>query len=245
MHNIHIILVQPIYKGNVGTVSRIMHNFQFANLRIVGNIPEKEDYVMGVHSEKVLDNAQVFDTLEDAIKDIDRAIAFSRRVGNKKKIDLLPADLCRYISDSPNLKIALVFGRENNGLTDEEANLCHLRCHIPANPDFPSINLAQAVAVILYHIYSVGDGHDRPEFPIPNSDTPTQNHTLTDTLTFAMQVLADIGSIKDEADHTAIESTLKSLLYRANCSNFMARDIKKIFNRIYLAFNEKGKGYKK
>jgi len=209
---------------------------------------------MGVHSEQVLNNAKIYENLQDAIQDMDRVIAFSRRVGNKKKIDLSPIELCQYINDAPNLNYALVFGRETNGLTDQEANLCDLRCHISANPDFPSINLAQAVAVILYQIYTatdnshlLGKGGTSPCYA-PEADQTTLPATkpiLDDTLDFAIQVLHSIDAFTDDTDKHSIKNTLHMLLYRANTTEFMARDIKKIFNRIYLSFYSKGKGYKK
>ena len=156
MENIYVILVEPVYKGNVGSVSRIMNNFAFYNLRIVGSIPEKEDFVMGMHSEEIMEKAEVFNTLAESLHDMDRVIALSRRHGSKKRIDMNPRDLARYIhtvgeiSNRPKtpitssldggkaIKIALVFGRETFGLTDDEAEICDMRCHIPANEKFPS-----------------------------------------------------------------------------------------------------------
>ena len=77
---IHVILVEPIYEGNVGAVARIMNNFGFTSLRIVGSVPKKNDFYLAMHSEHILEEAQVFDSLKDASADLDRLIAFSRRV---------------------------------------------------------------------------------------------------------------------------------------------------------------------
>ena len=75
-----IILTEPIYAGNVGAVARIMNNFCFTDLRIVGSIPQKNDFYLAMHSEHILEDAHIFPSLAEAVKDLDRVIAFSRRI---------------------------------------------------------------------------------------------------------------------------------------------------------------------
>jgi TrmH family RNA methyltransferase len=258
MDNIYIILVEPIYKGNVGSVARIMRNFEFMNLRVVGSVPQKEDYVIGVHADEILESAEVFGSLQEAVKDLDRVIALSRRKGSKKVVDLSPAQLREYIADCNRymaignrpynlLKIGLVFGRETYGLTDEEADLCDLRCHITANEAFPSLNLAQAVAVVLYEIYSHQSTVNSPQ----STDTTTPSELIfkatkpeiEDSLTYATEVLDTLKIFQNEADKKDITDYLHSLMYRANPTKQMTTDLKKLFNRIHLAFYGKGKGF--
>lgn len=88
LNNIYIILVEPIYAGNVGAVARIINNFCIPHLRIVGSIPHKNDFYLAMHSEHIIENAPIFDTLAEAIADLDRVIAFSRRVGKLKPVDM-------------------------------------------------------------------------------------------------------------------------------------------------------------
>jgi TrmH family RNA methyltransferase len=154
LNNIYIILVEPIYAGNVGAVARILNNFCLTNLRIVGSIPHKNDFYLAMHSEHIIDTAEMFDSLAEAVTDLDRVIGFSRRIGKLKPVDLNPWGLGEYFYKAPHLKVGLVFGRETYGLTDAEADLCTMRCHIPANPDFPSLNLAQSVALAAWEIWS-------------------------------------------------------------------------------------------
>ena len=149
---IHVILVEPVYEGNVGAVARIMHNFGFSGLRIVGTVPSKNDFYLAMHSEHLLEEALVFPSLREAVAGLDRVIAFSRRTGKLKPADLDPPRMADYCHQISHLEIGLVFGRETFGLTDAEAALCSLRCHIPANPAFPSINLAQAVTIALWEL---------------------------------------------------------------------------------------------
>jgi len=236
MNNFYIVLVEPVYRGNIGAVSRIMHNFSFFNLRIVGKIPEKEDQIMAVHSEQIMNSAEIFPDLKTALGDIDRAIVLTRRFGRKKKIDYNPSEMAEYVHHSKGLKIALVFGRETFGLTDEEASLCQLRCYIPANDDFPSLNLSQAVAVTLYEIYSY-------QWKRSHRDKPARSQVVDETVQYVMEMFEQIGYFKDFAQDN-VRHLLESLLYRANISKPTAYKIKAMFNRIHVLQKGKGFGYK-
>lgn len=106
----------------MGAIARILNNFCFSDLRIVGSIPKKNDFYLAMHSKEILENAKLFDTLEDALVDLDRVIAFSRRKGKHKPVDLSPMQMASYVHDLPQFKIGLVFGRETYGLTNDEAD---------------------------------------------------------------------------------------------------------------------------
>lgn len=250
LNNLFIILVEPIYAGNVGAVARILNNFCIPNLRIVGSIPHKNDFYLAMHSEHIIDNAVLYDTLEAAVLDLDRVIAFSRRVGKLKPVDLNPWNLGSYIYENPHLKHGLVFGRETYGLTDEEAELCPLRCHIPANPDFPSLNLAQSVALAAWEIWS---------FPVRDSSAKIKSRKaqdiaegqiepavskdeLTKMQSYMKEVLAAIGFFQDH-ETTNWDIFLKRMLHQLNPSAEMIYRFRQMFNRIHVLFRGKGKGY--
>jgi TrmH family RNA methyltransferase len=250
LNNIFIILVEPIYAGNVGAVARILNNFRISNLRIVGSIPHKNDFYLAMHSEHLITNAQMFDSLADAVKDLDRIIAFSRRVGRLKPVDINPWNLGDYVYGNPHLKTGLVFGRETFGLTDGEADLCPLRCHIPANPDFPSINLAQSVALAAWELWS---------YPVRNSARPVmgrqvvkEDSTLHEPAvsgeelarlhTYMLEVLQSIGYFQD-FETTNWDSFLSRMLHQLNPSGEMVYRFRQMFNRIHVLLHGKGKGY--
>ena len=250
LNNIYIILVEPIYAGNVGAVARILNNFCIPNLRIVGSIPHKNDFYLAMHSEHIIENAPIFDTLAEAIQDMDRAIAFSRRVGKLKPVDMNPWSLGEYFYGNPHLKLGLVFGRETWGLTDIEANLCGLRCHIPANPEFPSLNLAQSVALAVWELWS---------YPVRNAnqkiigrqvspdteglDAPAVNQDeLSKVQTYMKEVLQSIGFFQDY-ENTNWDVFLKKMFHQLNPSKEMVYRFRQMFNRIHVLFHGKGKGY--
>ncbi|NLN35024.1 MAG: tRNA methyltransferase [Candidatus Cloacimonetes bacterium] len=235
-----IILVEPIYAGNVGAVARIMNNFCFTDLRIVGAVPQKNDFYLAMHSEHILEDARIFTTLKDAISDLDRVIAFSRRLGKTKPIDLSPMLMAAYVHDIPELKIGLVFGRETFGLTDEEADLCTLRCHFSANKDFPSINLAQAVALAAYEIQSfqqrnLEEGGTRKIGAVDGEE-------MSKIYRYMMDVLGDIGYFSNH-ETTNWDAFLKKMLAQLNPNKEMVYRLRQMFNRIHVLVTGKGKGY--
>jgi tRNA/rRNA methyltransferase len=235
MNHIYIILVEPIYQGNVGAVARIMNNFELTHLRIVGSIPSKNDFYLAVHSEELLDNAEIFPDLKSAIKDLDRTIAVSRRKGKLKPVDLTPEITGMYVTENPGLNIGLIFGRETWGLTDEEASLCQMRCYIPANPKFPSLNLAQAVAILTYEIYK--NTHQKPVI-----EEVADRKQYQDTKSYMMDVLDSIGFFQENEPYDW-NHIIDHMLARLNPTREMAHRLKQMFNRIHVAFKGKGKGY--
>lgn len=233
---IHVILVEPIYEGNVGAVARIMHNFGYSSLRIVGTLPSKNDFYLAMHSGHLLEEAQVFPTLKDAISDLDRVIAFSRRLGKLKPADLDPPALARYCKKIPHLEIGLVFGRETYGLTDQEAALCPLRCHIPANPDFPSINLAQAATVALWELSRKTD----PQIHLPAAPGIELDKMKTDML----DAMKSAGFFRSH-ETTNWETFLAKMLAQLNPNKTMLRRLRQLFNRWHVLATGKGMGYER
>lgn len=239
LSNTHIILVEPIYGGNVGAVARVMNNFSLDKLRIVGNVPEKNDYYLAVHSNFILDNAQVYPDLASAIADLDRVVAFSRRVGKTKPIDMHPAQTASYLMEIPHLKTGLVFGRETYGLTDAEADLCPLRCHIPANADFPSFNLAQAVAIATWELYS----HSMDISPQSRYKSEAVGKEELDKIrNYMLSVMEEIGFFRSY-ESTNWDSFLAKMLAQLNPSRSMVYRFRQMFNRFHVLVTGKGKGY--
>lgn len=240
LSKISIILVEPIYGGNVGAIARIMNNFCFTDLRIVGNVPEKNDFYLAMHSEHILENARTFSSLKEATTDLDRIIAFSRRLGKLKPVDFSPMQMAAYVNDIPELKVGLVFGRETFGLTDEEADLCPLRCHFSANKDFPSINLAQAVALACYEIQSypqrVGEDMGRRHNDAVNKDE------LEKITNYVYEVLEGIGYFTGR-ETTNWQSFLKNMFARLNPNKEIVYRYRQMFNRIHVLVKDRGKGY--
>ena len=152
-----VILVNPKYSGNVGAIARNMMNFGVNELRIVGDrsILNDEAYIRAVHAKEVLNNAKFYNNLEDAIKDIDFVVGTSGAISgdrNIKRVPITPRELAEK-HKTLNGTMGIVFGREDDGLSNKELELCDLFVSIPTSKEYPIMNLSHAVSVILYELY--------------------------------------------------------------------------------------------
>lgn len=150
-----IVLVNTTHPGNIGGVARAMKNMKFAQLHLVEpkKFPHPEADARASGATDILENAQVHATLEEAIADCHIVVATSARGRHIPWPVVDPRELSGILgSVSESKKIAIVFGREDRGLTNEELHLCHHHVHIPSNPEFSSLNIAAAVQVITYEL---------------------------------------------------------------------------------------------
>jgi tRNA/rRNA methyltransferase len=155
---LRIVLVEPREAGNVGAAARAMKNFGFEDLSIVGEhpplLPVAGWWASG--AEDVLERAQFTPTLQEAIADANLVVATTSARGRTTPIDLTPPQLAGEVSSlGDDQTVSLVFGREDSGLTRHEMTLCHLTAIIPTSRQFPTMNLAQAVAVFCYELSSL------------------------------------------------------------------------------------------
>jgi tRNA/rRNA methyltransferase len=161
MSDIAIILVEPQGPLNIGSVCRAMANFGFSDLRLVNPQTDHlgdEARQMAVKAGNLLEAAQVFPTLADALQDRQYTLGTTRRFGRYRNDFLAPDSAAQYLYDlGLELPLALVFGREDRGLLTEELDLCQRFITIPTHDEFPSMNLAQAVSLCLYELAKVMD----------------------------------------------------------------------------------------
>ncbi|MCG8415786.1 MAG: RNA methyltransferase, partial [Pseudomonadales bacterium] len=157
--NIKIVLVNTSHPGNIGATARAMKNMGLQHLVLV----QPEDFPSGVavgraaSAVDLLDRAQVVESLEAAVADCGLVIGASAR---RRSIPwpMLDPQGCgeKSVAATRDNKVALVFGREDSGLNNEELQLCHFHVQIPANPDYSSLNLAAAVMVVCYELRKAG-----------------------------------------------------------------------------------------
>ncbi|PLX91961.1 MAG: RNA methyltransferase [Desulfuromonas sp.] len=157
-----VVLVEPQGPLNIGSVCRAMGNFGFDDLRLVNpqtNHLCHEARLMAVKAGYILENARIFSSVEEALQGCHYAFGTTRRFGRYRDRDdfLHPDAAARVICDfSPALSTALVFGREDCGLFNEELDLCQRFLTIPTCDEMPSMNLAQSVSVCLYEVAKQG-----------------------------------------------------------------------------------------
>lgn len=152
---ISIVLVEPQSPGNVGMVCRAMKNFGLCDLRLVNpcQLDHPEALKFAVSAKDMLASAKIFPTIEDAIADSPLSVATTRRHGKYRQEIFTPSEIVEKIRETfPANRAALVFGREDSGLTTEEVALCRWQATIPTD-EFGSLNLSQAVLLFSYELH--------------------------------------------------------------------------------------------
>ncbi|MBO0726780.1 MAG: RNA methyltransferase [Blastocatellia bacterium] len=148
-----IVLVRPRDPNNIGAAARAMKNFGFADLAVVTpHPPVWSEVVSAVNATDVLNSARVCATLDEAIADCNLVVGTTDRTRVEEKQNLYtPLDLSRELA-AADYDLALVFGSEKHGLTNEDLSHCHRIMSIPTELNCPSMNLGQAVAVCCYEL---------------------------------------------------------------------------------------------
>ena len=171
MPEIRIVLVGPKFEGNVGAVARSMSNFNFENLYLVNPCELGDDaYRRAKHGFHILENAKIFDNLDDALEGcfltVGTSGAITKGDTNFARIPLCPSKLAEDIKDYDE-NVAIVFGREDIGLYQDELDRCDAFVNVPTSDEHPIINLSHAATIIMYELS--GTVHlTRPE--------PADNH---------------------------------------------------------------------
>ena len=153
-----VVLVRPQFAGNVGAVARVMRNMGLADLVLVeplADVNDRQARQLSTHGEDILDRARAVADLGEAVADCVVVAATSARKGGlfRRQSVGLPDEIAPLLVEAlPTGPVALVFGPERTGLTDAEVSRCHHLIHIPADPTYPALNLAQAAAVCLYEL---------------------------------------------------------------------------------------------
>ena len=166
--NISIILVEPEHPGNIGAVARAMNNMGLVDLVLVNPIEfSKETYWMAHASEDILKNARTFSSFEEIIQLFDILYATSNRSRKEKRSVSLPDIASKIKESAQKQKIGIIFGRENKGLSNDEAFKAKSIIHIPVFNQYPSLNLAQAVMIVLYELFESNlESNAEPEIQI-------------------------------------------------------------------------------
>jgi tRNA/rRNA methyltransferase len=217
MARLRIVLVEPREAGNVGAVARAMKNFGFDDLWIVGEHPPLQPVAgwWASGAEDVVERAHLAPTLHYALADAQMTVATTSARGRTTPVDLSPFELARLALGADDL-LALVFGREDSGLTREEVMQCQRTATIPTNPDSPTMNLAQAVCVFCFAL-SQWDGLKPVPTSRPNAALVERLHERAESLLLEVgflhknnpdRIYDDLRAIAGRADLDEREVTI-------------------------------------
>ncbi|MBD1573598.1 tRNA (cytosine(32)/uridine(32)-2'-O)-methyltransferase TrmJ [Vibrio sp. S17_S38] len=155
LESVKVILVGTSHPGNIGSAARAMKVMGLTEMVLVAPQCEVDDQARSLASgaADVAQNAVIVDTLEEAIKDCILVVGSSARSRTLEWPMLEPRECGKkFVEEGQKGKVAIVFGRERTGLTNDELQQCHFHVCIPANPEYSSLNLAMAVQTISYEI---------------------------------------------------------------------------------------------
>ena len=187
MKNIRIVLVNTSHPGNIGAAARAMKTMGLSSLYLMQPklFPHAEATAMAAGADDILFRAVVVETLEEAIADCELVLATSARSRARPWPMLSPREMGEKIASEKHHTIALVFGRESSGLTNEELQLAQYHVQIPSCEDFSSLNVAQAVQVLCYEIRTAFLCHekegDQPVVGAKNFSLPTPDNIYPST----------------------------------------------------------------
>lgn len=214
LDNIRIVLVNPIYGGNVGSVCRAMANMGFSDLAIAAprsregapglsgaprQINMDEARMMACRATHILENRSEFPALVEAVADCGVVIGTTARKGLYRQHARTPREWAQKAIEVARMgRVALVFGREDNGLSNEELALCTQIIQIPTIKEYTSLNIAQAVMICCYELFIANGSYERCREKSPEAPSYLRERM------FGMwrEALLKIGFMKeDKADH--------------------------------------------
>jgi TrmH family RNA methyltransferase len=228
--NVSFVLIETLESGNIGASARALKNLGFSRLELVNpeGFPSDKAGWFAHGAEDILTRTKVYSDLTTALREKSVVIGTTRRPGKKRGLVYPVREAVEKIrSLSKHNSIALLFGREDRGLTNEETAVCSFMIRIPASPKNPSFNLAQAVLLIAYEL----SYEDHPAAPAPAIISCEEFNTLFERL---MKIMKQGGykakGIRDNEEQ--IMTDLRRLIARSEITEREARMLHGIISQI-------------
>ena len=215
--NISFILVEPGEPGNIGASARALKNMGFRKLELVNPPPflTAEARSMACGGKDVLEQARVYSNFGRAIGDKQLVVGTTRRYGSKRGLFLsFKEGAKRIIKAGSKNRVAVLFGREQNGLYNQEIEECGFLIKIPANPSFPSLNLSQSVMLVAYELSRLTRRAELPQF-VENKEVQKLYRRIHSTL-----LLLGYRAKGDKDLEAVIMRNIKHLLGRAGLTEW-------------------------
>ena len=231
--NLKVILVEPSGPLNIGSIARLCANFEVDELRIVSpkcDIFSLDAKKMALKGQKYLNKCQIFNSLELAIFDCDLVIASCGR--NESCQDSFfesPQGITKWLSSFKQIEnLAILFGREDRGLTKRELLFAHKTFKISASQNYPSLNLSHAVSIILYELNRNPKEYSKKDLKDFNLASSTQ---INQSFLEIEKMLIEVGYLLEHTSKAKI-SKFKKYILRANTSSHEINILRGIVNQL-------------
>jgi tRNA/rRNA methyltransferase len=215
-----VILVEPQLGENIGAAARAMGNFGLKRLRLVKprqGWPNPKAQVMAAGADAVLESAQLFETVEAAIADCTMVLAATARAHDQAKPVVGADEAARLMAEDLGRgeQVAILFGRERNGLENEEVALADRIITLPVNPAFASLNLAQAVVIIGYEYFKHATGGALP-FVMPTKSPRAGKQQLAAFFATLERELEKVEFFRPPEKRATMTINLRNIFNRMN-----------------------------
>ena len=240
--NLKIILVEPSGPINVGSIARLCSNFEVDQLRIVSpkcNIFSLETRKMALKGIKFINECKVYECLKDSISDCDLVLATCGRIdyGKESNQDSLE-NISKWIRNFKKVKnLAIIFGREDRGLTNKELLMAHKVFTIDADKSFPSLNLSHAVSIVLYELSrktKINNLNKKINFNLASSKQ------IDDSFIEISELLLKAGYLMPHTLNAKVNK-FKKYIYRSETSKYELDTIRGIVHQIKWALENSKK----
>ncbi len=233
LQNIKIVMVETTHPGNIGAAARAMNNMQIEQLVLVNPqcpIGERA-YARASGANRILDDRTTVNTLTEAVADCELVVGTSARLRSLAWPELTPQSLAEKTMALPDTQnVAVVFGREHSGLTNEELKHCHYTVTIPTNPQFSSLNVASAIQVITYELYKLAPSVDAPG-NAPPSEPLASSAEMEGYFQHLEQVLISTGFLNEDNPRQMMKR-LRRLYMRAQPDKNEVNILRGILNAV-------------
>jgi TrmH family RNA methyltransferase len=242
LSNILVVLYQPKDPINIGTTLRAMRNMGISHLRVVE--PAADDaYRIGISAprlESQIQAIQRFPSLPEALHDVTYTVGLTARPRKAQYTVMHAHEVAPVLLERATTgNIALLFGREDSGLPNEALTLCDAYITIPANPEYNSLNLAQAVLIMVYELFLAAQ-EIAPELPQPKRAFPPANYAQLDGMYQQIEdTLWAIEFIKSRTSKGIMRS-LRNIFSRTTLDEREVRIIRGIFHEVVKFLRRKG-----
>ncbi|EPX9363092.1 tRNA/rRNA methyltransferase [Aeromonas veronii] len=231
---LYFVLVAPARPANVGAAARAMKTMGFDAMRLVASrVHEEEEASWVAHgAQEILAQAEAFDTLPEALADMDLVIATTARERGRYQHYLTPGEIREQIRSKPSLgKVAIVFGCEESGLSNEQLAEVDLISYLPLKVSYPSLNLGQAIMLYAYEMSQLMDelNADGATAVAENFDNAGQVRVLKSK---TAELLGELGVSQDEKLHQWVMDRVPMLPQRdLNMLHLLCKDLARRFER--------------
>lgn len=216
LDNIYVVLVEPRNAGNIGSAVRAMKNMGIPHLRLVNPVEYRdvtEQKKMGYRAQEIITASEEYKTLSDSLADMSLVFLATTKRGKWKKDFIFPGKAGEIIAERvKGEKVAIVFGREDSGVTIDESQTANYYIIVPTAVTYPSLNLSQAVLLVLYEIYLKVVAP--PSVSMPKRADQNEFDRLYNNIWDLMKSL-----LIKESDKGLFHRSLKRALNRTNWTN--------------------------